>query len=370
MILYLVGETFSMSRQEAFRIYGTFLGILFISSIIGALIGDILDKNRNIAILGGLLSALGAFVLVIPSIYAYYIGIGFIAIGSGIYVPNLLAEFGKLYNKRTKLLDSGFLMIVLSVNVGSFFGTLLIGRLGEGINYSYAFILSGIMMLIAVMIFSFSKKPILITEKIFTKTLRKRIVYVIMAIFLVGFFWSTYEFALLEKFELQKNLLEYFSMDIHDRHKLDLYWLLPSFLFGVLGAVVWSYVYYGKFTKLIIGFLFATISVGLMLLLPEVLNRNSIMLIALSIFFLSIAEIHIEPVMLSVITKYSNPRYYATVMSLALAFSGYFISVYFFGFRFFGVEDSQYTLIGFIAFAVIVLGLLLYSIKIFKKSSN
>jgi len=103
IVLYMVGESFKMDTTEASSIYGWFISSIIFSQIFGALLGDLVIGNKKSVIIGGIIQAVGAFSLCIPSTIGLYIGLFLVVLGSGIYTPNIISSFGKLYLNKTKL---------------------------------------------------------------------------------------------------------------------------------------------------------------------------------------------------------------------------------------------------------------------------
>ncbi len=139
VVLYMTGETLKMERTEAVSIYGWFATLLMFSQIVGALFADLLIGNKKSILIGGIIQAIGAFILCLPSTAGLYSGLFLVVLGSGFFTPNIISNFGKLYLNKTKLLDSGFAIFYLAINLGSFLGILLIGYLGEKYGYSIGF---------------------------------------------------------------------------------------------------------------------------------------------------------------------------------------------------------------------------------------
>ena len=67
VVLYMVGEALKMEYKEALFIYGWFTTSLVFSQIFGALFGDLLIGNKKSIIIGGIIQAIGMFVLCISS---------------------------------------------------------------------------------------------------------------------------------------------------------------------------------------------------------------------------------------------------------------------------------------------------------------
>ncbi|MDX1372410.1 MAG: MFS transporter, partial [Nitrososphaeraceae archaeon] len=185
------GETLKMENTEVLTIYGWFTASLVFSQIIGALLGDLVIGNKKSIIIGGIIQAFGAFTLCIPSIYGLYIGIFFIVLGSGFYTPNIIANYGKSYLNKTKLLDAGFTIFYLAINIGAFLGSFLIGYSGVEFGYNIGFIISGLLMLISLIpIVKTKETKIPVVEK---TSIGKRVLTIAMAFIIVGLFWGVYE---------------------------------------------------------------------------------------------------------------------------------------------------------------------------------
>lgn len=314
LVLYLIGETMKMETDQALTIYGWITASLVFSQIIGALLGDLLIGNKKSLLMGGIMAALGAFVLAIPSIYGLYVGLFLIVLGSGFFTPNIIANYGKTYLNKTKLLDSGFTIFYLAINIGAFLGTSLIGYIGEKYGYGIGFILSGVLTLLSLLpILKTKEKELLINSSI---SIGKRVLPVLMAFIIVGLFWGIYEISNIRFFQLQLELSEISNLEIPKSlwQSLSSIFTLPISLIAI---ITWTFFYNSQFFKLLIGFIFGAISFGIMLLIPEVLEEHHTIYFIISLLFLAISEIHIAPIIHSILTKYSNPKYLAILISIS-----------------------------------------------------
>ncbi|MCK7589987.1 MFS transporter [Subsaxibacter sp. CAU 1640] len=316
VVLYMVGETLKMERTEALSIYGWFTASLIFSQIVGALFGDLLIGNKKSIIIGGIIQALGAFILYLPSTTGLYLGLFLVVLGSGFFTPNIISNFGKTYLNKTKLLDSGFTIFYLAINLGSFLGTLLIGYLGETYGYNIGFITSGILMLISIIpILLLKEKRLDEIEKI-EFPISKRILNILIAFIVVGLFWGFYELSSIRTFDLQLQLSEVSTLGIpnHLWQSINSIFILPI---SIIAIILWTYYYSSQFLKLMLGFIFGVISFGILFLIPEVPTEQHTIIYLISLLFLAISEIHIAPIIHSILTKYSNPKYLAILISLA-----------------------------------------------------
>lgn len=359
VVLYMTGETLKMDINEAFAIYGWFAGSLIFSQIIGALLGDLLIGNRKTVIIGGVIQAIGAFSLCIPSTTGLYIGLFLIVLGSGLYTPNIISNFGKLYLSKTKLLDSGFTIFYLAVNLGSFFGILLIGSSGEKYGFNIGFIIAGVLILSSIIPIILSKDKIEKETLSNELSIRKRILTISIALIVVGLFWGIYAISNIRIFEFQLQFTEISSFVIPQYlwQSINAIFILPI---SVIAIVLWTYFYSTQFFKLMLGFIFGIISLGILFLIPEVPTEQHTIIYLLSLIFLGISEIHIAPIIHSILTKYSNPKYLAILISLA------FIPIKLFSMIFGLFNDRFYdnpTLglkFGIIAMTIVGIGLIGY----------
>lgn len=314
VVLYMTGEILKMDTTEALVIYGWFAGSLVFSQILGGLLGDLVIGNKKSIIIGGVVQAFGAFTLCIPSTYGLYIGLFLIVLGSGFYTPNIIANYGKSYLNKTKLLDAGFTIFYLAINIGAFLGSFLIGYSGEEFGYNVGFVISGLLILISLIpIIKTKEKELPIGEKI---SIGKRVVTIAMALIIVGLFWGVYEISNIRILDLQIQLGENSTLGISKSmwQSLNSVFTLPISLTAI---IIWTYFYNSQFFKLLIGFVFGAVAFGIILFIPEIPEEKHTIYFIASMLFLAISEIHIAPIIHSILTKYSNPKYLAILISVA-----------------------------------------------------
>ncbi|MCL6268200.1 MFS transporter [Flagellimonas myxillae] len=314
LVLYMLSEGIQMEADKAIVLYSWFAGSIMLTQIIGALFGDLLVGNRKAIIFGGLIQAGGVFCLIVPSVYFLYIGLFLIAIGGGLFTPNLIANFGKYYLARKKLLDSGYAFLHFAMNIGGLIGPLLIGAIGYNYGWSFGFGVSGILLLVAI------APPLLIPEpqlgsNTFPNKVEIRVVKIFMAILIAGLFWAVYEIASTGIFELQERVMDQVNFQLPDNpwSTLSIFLIIP---FGIVAVVFWSFYYSKQFTKLTIGLLFGALSFGLLFLININPAWPQSLIFLISIVLISVAEIFIAPVVYSVVTEFTSPKYLAIIISL------------------------------------------------------
>lgn len=143
-------------------IYGTYLGLVYLTPFIGGLLADRVLGYRRSIILGGLMMASGYFLLSVHDITSFFIGLFFIILGNGFFKPNISTLVGNLYSgedmKHKK--DSGYNIFYMGINIGAFICNFVAAYMRINYGWSYAFIAAGVGMLIGVVIFLMGTKHI------------------------------------------------------------------------------------------------------------------------------------------------------------------------------------------------------------------
>ncbi len=156
LMLYMVNEIFkALSEKDAAAaaVYASYGSLVYASTVIGGRISDKILGMRSSIFLGGILMALGHFVLAIENDIAFFLALAFIVVGNGFFKPNISTFVGSLYKDGDRRKDSGFTIFYMGINIGAFVSPLLCGWLGETYGWHYGFGLAGIGMLVGLAFF-------------------------------------------------------------------------------------------------------------------------------------------------------------------------------------------------------------------------
>ena len=147
-------------RSEALLLYGIYTGLVYITPIFGGLIADKLTGYRKAVVIGAFLMTLGhaAMALEVTADMFFYIGLGLLIIGNGMFKPNISSMVGQLYKSQGKEKDAGYTIFYMGINAGAFLGILLCGYIGETVGWHYGFGLAGIFMFFGMLQFYFAQK--------------------------------------------------------------------------------------------------------------------------------------------------------------------------------------------------------------------
>ncbi len=131
---------------SAGAIYGLFTAGVYLLSLPGGWIADRLMGQRRAVLYGGLLIALGNFILVVHSVPMLFLGLAVITLGTGLLKPNISTIVGQLYTPGDARRDAGFSIFYMGINLGAFIAPLACGYLGQRVNWHLGFALAGIGM--------------------------------------------------------------------------------------------------------------------------------------------------------------------------------------------------------------------------------
>lgn len=154
-------------KAYASNIYGSYTGLVYLTPLIGGYVADRYWGNRKSIFVGGLLMAIGQFILFACASLSQgsplsstllWAGLGFLIFGNGFFKPNISTMVGQLYpeNDNSKK-DAAYTIFYMGVNAGAFLAPLVCGYLGEKVDYKWAFLAAGIGMLISLIIFYYTK---------------------------------------------------------------------------------------------------------------------------------------------------------------------------------------------------------------------
>ena len=152
------GMGFDASKKS--DIYGTYLGLVYLTPFLGGLLADRLLGYRKSIILGGLFMSAGYFGLTLHTEFSFYISLALIIIGNGFFKPNISTLLGNLYSvdKFKENKDAGFNIFYMGINIGAFICNFVAAYLRNKYDWSWAFAAAGVGMLIGVIVFLLGQK--------------------------------------------------------------------------------------------------------------------------------------------------------------------------------------------------------------------
>lgn len=143
MTATLANGGLGFSTAKSGIVYGIFLAMVYLLSLPGGWIADnILGQQRSV-LYGGILIAVGWFIMAIPGEAAFYTALTIVVFGTGLLKPNVSTMVGGLYGPDDKRRDAGFSIFYMGINVGALISPIICGYVGEKINYRWGLALAG-----------------------------------------------------------------------------------------------------------------------------------------------------------------------------------------------------------------------------------
>src|SRR5687767_230529 len=140
--------------------YGTIQAFIYAMAFIGGLFADKIFGFRKSIFWGGILMAIGTFLMAVPGSFAFYAGVSILIVGNGFFKPNISTMVGSLYKEGDPRRDAGFSLFYSGINIGALLSGLTIAYIGTSVSWSLGFALAGVCMLIGLSIFVFTQKTL------------------------------------------------------------------------------------------------------------------------------------------------------------------------------------------------------------------
>ncbi|MDP3311792.1 peptide MFS transporter [Lutibacter sp.] len=353
LILYLTAQTTELNaglgwdKVSALEIYGWYTMFVYVMSVPGGLLADRFIGQKKAVMVGGVFIIVGHFFLVFPELWAFYVGAASIIIGVGCLKPNISSMVGGLYQRGDIKRDTAFTIFYIGINIGAFTAPLIVGYVGEVINWNLGFGLAGVGMTLGLIVYMWGQKylkeignfvpvvreigtnksvPLTVIEK-------DRMIVLLLSFLIVIVFWGAYEQA--------GGLMNLYARDKIDRvmfgvtipasflQSLHAFYVI---LFGVPVAYFWTkWRSKGRESSSLFKMGLGTIITGLGFLLlafaaletaSSLDGKASIYWMFGAYFLHVIGELSISPVALSFITKLAPIKYASLMMGAYFMVSG------------------------------------------------
>jgi len=351
LLVYYMMKHLHFTQERSSEIYGLYTGFVFFTPLLGGMLADRLVGQRRTVILGGVLMATGHFLMAFENLF--FPALIFLILGNGAFKPNISTQVGALYPPGDHRRDRAFSIFYMGINLGAFFSPLVCGTLGEKIGFPWGFGAAGVGMVVGLLVYLCGQKhlsPDLIMQKKEAKQqkssepmtredwLKIGAIFIMMALSIV--FWSVYE--------QQGNTMALWADVNTDRMIFG--WEMPAswfqsfnplmiFIFVPVLNAFWGWQdRRGKESSSIakMGIGCILLAAAFLILIPPareltVNPKSSLWWLIACTFVLTIGEIYLSPVGLSLVTKIAPARIVSMMMGVWFlsSFFGNYLSGYF-----------------------------------------
>ena len=115
MTASLQQEGLGFTVASAAAIYGLYTGAVYFLGLPGGWLADRLFGGQKAVWYGGIIIMCGHIILAVPHEYSFFIGLIFVATGTGLLKPNISAMVGQLYSDADERRDGGYAIYYLSL---------------------------------------------------------------------------------------------------------------------------------------------------------------------------------------------------------------------------------------------------------------
>ncbi|MCD9019746.1 peptide MFS transporter [Parachryseolinea silvisoli] len=155
LLLFMVASVekggMGLDDKTGGAIYGLYTMFVYLLALPGGWLADKFFGLRKSIFYGGCIIALGHFCLAFPSQETFFVGLLFIVIGTGLLKPNISSMVGEIYPPEDQVRrDAGFSIFFMGINSGALVSPIIVGYLGQNVNWHYGFAAAGVGMILGV----------------------------------------------------------------------------------------------------------------------------------------------------------------------------------------------------------------------------
>ena len=360
----------AMSNQAlSSQIYGLYTGFVYFTPFFGGLIADKYLGQKKAVYVGGVLMAIGHFMMAVESLF--FPALLFLIIGNGFFKPNISTQVGGLYPENDPRRDGAYTIFYMGINLGAILSPLICGTLGQKVGWHWGFGAAGVGMILSLIIYHLGSKNLpdsvhapstsptqTPTHAPLTSEEWKRTIGLTFLCMVTIFFWGVYEQQgnTLQLWSDQNTDWNFFGFEIPSTWYqsfnplvifigapfLDRYWAMKAKNKKAPGTV----------TKMAIGCVQGAVALGIMFFAAQAVGngKGSVLWLLGSTLMLTLAELYISPIGLSLVTKVAPAKIVSMMMGV------WFLAT-FFGNYIAGYIGTYYELISKEQFFLLLAGL-------------
>ena len=333
IVLYMI-QTLAYSAQEAGNIYGLYTGFVYLTPLLGGYIADRFLGQRKCISIGAILMVLGLFLLAFAPKSLFLLSLFLMVIANGFFKSNISSVLGLLYGDDNSKKDSAFTIFYMGINLGAFFSPLVCGTLAVKFGYEYGFAAAGCGMLIGLALYKIFENKLLGTSglspvkvvddksEVPKENEYSKIVPLILLMLFTIPFWVCFEQAgtsltLFAEYQTNRNFLG-FEIPTGYFQSLNPLFII---IFAPIISALWTFLR-GKskeptsVEKFVLALFLISISFVLLAYAGylSTFGKVSILWLVLAYFIMTIAELCLSPIGLSLVSKLAPKKFLSLIM--------------------------------------------------------
>ncbi|HEX7600186.1 MAG TPA: peptide MFS transporter, partial [Polyangiaceae bacterium] len=159
LVLYLV-EHHGWQPEQSSGVYKWYTSLVYLTPLIGGFLADRFLGLRASIIAGGVLMAIGHFLMAFEPLPIFYTALAFLIAGNGFFKPNISTLVGKMYTRDDERRDGAFTIFYMGINIGAGLSPIICGWLREHKGFHWGFGAAGVGMCIGLLTFLIGQRRI------------------------------------------------------------------------------------------------------------------------------------------------------------------------------------------------------------------
>ncbi len=151
-----IAEQTCVANNHGSVLYGWYTGLVYLTPLFGGIIADRWLGQRKTVLVGGTLMAIGHFVMAIES--SFFIALLLLILGNGAFKPNISTQVGNLYPAGDPRRDGAFTLFYMGINLGAFICNFVCGTLAAVYGWHYGFGAAGVGMVLGLVVYTLGQK--------------------------------------------------------------------------------------------------------------------------------------------------------------------------------------------------------------------
>jgi len=161
LILYMVNYLV-WNQEHASSVMAWYAGLVYCTPLLGGILADKVFGARWAVVIGGVLMAIGHFLLAFEPMPCFFAGLGFLIAGCGLLKPNISTQVGSMYLPDDTRRDSAFTIFYMGINLGAFIGPLVCDWLRSRYGFHYGFAAAGVGMVVGLIVYLLGMKSVMV----------------------------------------------------------------------------------------------------------------------------------------------------------------------------------------------------------------
>ena len=336
LVLYMVQELL-YSSQKAGTIYGIYTGLVYLTPLIGGYLADNIFGQRKCITAGAVLMFLGLFLLAFGGETFFILSLLIMITANGCFKSNISSVLGLVYSDNNDKKDSAYTIFYMGINLGAFLSPLVCGTLAFGYGFKVGFVAAGIGMLIGLITYKvFENKllgdkglrPLLVEEKSESDSnetdneYRGKFASLIFLMLFTIPFWICFEQAgssltLFAEYQTNRFLFGHEIPTGYFQSLNPLFIIILAPLFSLLWEKLRAFAKEpSSVAKFAIALLLMTFACCILIFAGNVAENTKIspMWLVAVYFVMTLSELCISPIGLSLVSKLAPPKFLSFMM--------------------------------------------------------